>query len=65
MRRRAWPKITAALTAKHPWLVIACDGCGMVVDLDLRATLRLRSGLRFAMCAALGAMGMADHGSLH
>jgi hypothetical protein len=32
-----WPKITAAITAKHPWLVIACDSCGTVVDLDLRA----------------------------
>lgn len=21
-----WPKIAAALTAKHPWLVIACEG---------------------------------------
>jgi len=31
-----WPKITAALTAKHPWLVVACDGCGTVTDLDLR-----------------------------
>jgi hypothetical protein len=31
-----WPKITAALTAKHPRLVVACDGCGTVVDLDLR-----------------------------
>ena len=26
----------AAITAKHPWLVIACDSCGTVVDLDLR-----------------------------
>jgi hypothetical protein len=31
-----WPKIGAALTAKHPWLVIACDGCGTLIDLDLR-----------------------------
>lgn len=30
-------KITAAITAKYLWLVIACDGCGTVVDLDLRA----------------------------
>ena len=30
-----WPKITAALTAKHHWLIIACDSCGTVVDLDL------------------------------
>ena len=31
-----WPKIAAAITAKHPWLVIACDSCRTVVDLDLR-----------------------------
>jgi len=31
-----WPKITAALTSKHHWLIIACDSCGTVVDLDLR-----------------------------
>jgi hypothetical protein len=31
-----WPKIVAAITAKHPWLVIGCDSCGTVVDLDLR-----------------------------
>src|SRR5262245_2995914 len=31
-----WPKIAAALTSKHHWLVIACESCGAVVDLDLR-----------------------------
>jgi hypothetical protein len=31
-----WPKIAAALTSKHHWLIIACDSCGTVVDLDLR-----------------------------
>jgi len=31
-----WPKIAAALTSKHHWLVIACDSCETVVDLDLR-----------------------------
>src|SRR5215475_632771 len=30
-----WPKIAAALTSKHHWLIIACDSCGAVVDLDL------------------------------
>ena len=30
-----WPKISAALTSKHHWLVIACDGCGTVTDIDL------------------------------
>jgi hypothetical protein len=31
-----WPKIAAALTSKHHWLIINCDSCGTVVDLDLR-----------------------------
>ena len=31
-----WPNIAAALTSKHHWLVIACDSCSTVVDLDLR-----------------------------
>src|SRR5262245_10900086 len=30
-----WPTIGAALITKHHWLVIACDGCGTVLDLDL------------------------------
>ncbi len=32
----AWPTVAAAITAQHPWLVIACDSCATVVDLDLR-----------------------------
>lgn len=31
-----WPKITTALTAKHPRVVIMCDSCGTAGDLDLR-----------------------------
>jgi hypothetical protein len=27
-----WPKIAAALTSKHHWLVINCDSYGTVVD---------------------------------
>ena len=23
-----WPKMATALTAKHHWLIIACDSCG-------------------------------------
>jgi hypothetical protein len=50
-----WPKITAAFTAKHPWLVIACDSCGTVVDLDLRVKPRdpeasIRVALRDVRC---------------
>jgi hypothetical protein len=50
-----WPKITAALTAKHPWLVIVCDACDTVIDLDLRVKPRdpeasVRVALRDIMC---------------
>jgi hypothetical protein len=31
-----WPTIAAALVSKHHWLVINCDSCGTVIDLDLR-----------------------------
>jgi len=51
----AWPKIVAAITAKHPWLVMACDSCGIVVDLDLRVKPRdpeasVRVALRNVRC---------------
>jgi hypothetical protein len=56
-RRRAWfwPKIGAALTAKHPWVVIACDSCGIVNYLDLRMKPRdpeasIRVALRDVRC---------------
>jgi hypothetical protein len=50
-----WPKIGAAFTARHPWLVIACDSCGAVVDLDLRVKPRdseasVRIALRDVRC---------------
>jgi hypothetical protein len=50
-----WPKIAAAITAMHPWLVIACDSCGTVVDLDLRVKPRdaeasIRVALRDVRC---------------
>ncbi len=32
----AWPTISAALVSKNHWLVIACDSCGSIIDLDLR-----------------------------
>jgi hypothetical protein len=31
-----WPKVGAAITARYPWVVIACDSCGLHGDLDLR-----------------------------
>ena len=52
-----WPKIAAALTSKHHWLVINCDSCGTVVDLD--------TVWRYVTCAALGVMGMAGRASSH
>jgi hypothetical protein len=50
-----WPTIEAALVSKHHWLVIACDSCGMVVDLDLRVKPRgpeasIRVALREVQC---------------
>ena len=50
-----WPKIAAAITAKHPWLVIACDSCGTVIDLELRVKPRdpeasIRVALRDVRC---------------
>ena len=50
-----WPKIAAALVSKHHWLVIVCDSCGTVVDLDLRVKPRdpeasIRVALREVQC---------------
>src|SRR5262249_5480465 len=50
-----WPKIAAALTANHHWLVINCDSCGTVMDLDLRVKPRdpeasIRVALRDVQC---------------
>ena len=45
-----WPKIAAALTSKHHWLIIACDSCDTVVDLDLRVKTRdLEESIRVAL----------------
>jgi hypothetical protein len=30
------PLVPAALVSKHYWLIIACDACDTVVDLDSR-----------------------------
>jgi len=30
-----WPTIASALASKHHWLIIACDACDTVIDLDL------------------------------
>ena len=70
-----WPKIAAAITAKHPWLVIACDSCGTVVDLDLRMKPRdpeasVRVALRDVRCPRCNGHGcprivaLASHPSI-
>ena len=48
-----WPM--PALTSKHHWLIVACDSCGTVVDLDLRVKPRdpeasIRVVLRDVQC---------------
>ena len=50
-----WPTVAAALVSKHHWLIIACDACGTVVDLDLRVKPRdpeasIRVALREVQC---------------
>ena len=50
-----WPKIAAALTSKYHWLIINCESCGTVVDLDLRVKPRdpeasVRVALRDVQC---------------
>ena len=57
-----WPKIAAALTSKHHWLVINCDSCGTVVDLDLRVKPRdpeasIRVALRDVQCPRCNGYG--------
>src|SRR5262245_44355605 len=59
-----WPKIVAALTSKHHWLIIACDSCGTVVDLDLRVKPRdpeasVRIALRDVECPRCNGSGRA------
>src|SRR5262245_44087421 len=50
-----WPTVGAALASRHHWLVVACDACGTVVDLDLRVKRRdpnasVRVALREVTC---------------
>src|SRR5262249_55376646 len=62
-----WPKIAAALTSKHHWLIITCDSCGTVVDLDLRVKPRdqeasIRVVARYSMSAVQWVWLPAHHG---
>jgi hypothetical protein len=57
-----WPKIAAALVSKHHWLVINCDSCGTVMDLDLRVKPRdpeasVRVALRDVQCPRCNGYG--------
>jgi hypothetical protein len=57
-----WPKIAAALTSKHHWLVINCESCDTVVDLDLRVKPRdpeasIRVVLRDVQCPRCNGYG--------
>ena len=50
-----WPTVGAALASKHHWLVVACDACDTVVDLDLGVKQRdpyasVRVALREVRC---------------
>jgi hypothetical protein len=71
----SWPKIAAALTSKHHWLIINCDSCGTVIDLDLRVKPRdpeasIRVALRGVQCARCNGygrpriIGLARHPSI-
>jgi hypothetical protein len=31
-----WPTIGTALAAKHPWVEVLCESCGMIADVDIR-----------------------------
>jgi hypothetical protein len=57
-----WPKIAAALVSKHHWVVIVCDACGTLVDLDLRVKPRdpeasIRVALRDVQCSRCNGHG--------
>src|SRR5262245_38514768 len=61
-----WPKIAAALISKHHWLVINCDSCGTVMDLDLRVKPRdpeasVRVALHDVQCPRCNGNGRFTH----
>lgn len=50
-----WPTFGTAIKARHPWLVMLCESCGGVTDLDLRVKPRdpeasIRVALRDVRC---------------
>ena len=62
-----WPTISAALASKHHWLIIACDACDTVIDLDLTVKRRdpdaCRSASHSTTFGARAATVMAGRGS--
>ena len=63
-----WPKIAAALTSKHHWLIIVCDSCDTLVDLDLRVKPRDPEASIVWRCVAFSARAAtatADRASSH
>jgi hypothetical protein len=59
-----WPKIAAALVSKHHWLVINCESCGTVTDLDLSMKPRdpeasIRVALRDVQCPRCNGYALA------
>jgi len=63
-----WPTIAAALASKHYWLIITCDACDTVIDLDLTvkrrdpdAPIALRS-TTFGVRAAMVTVGRGSSG---
>jgi hypothetical protein len=70
-----WQTIAAALVSKHHWLIVACDSCDTVVDLDLRVKPRdpeasIRVALREVQCPRCNGHGrpriiaLAQHASI-
>jgi hypothetical protein len=57
-----WPTIGAALATKHHWLVICCDACGLITDLDLTVKQRhpdapINIALRDVICPRCNGRG--------
>ena len=60
--RGSGPTVAAALVSRHHWLVVACDSCGTVADLDLRVKPRdpdasVRIALRDVRCPRCNGYG--------
>jgi hypothetical protein len=57
-----WPTIGAALATKNTWLIIACDSCDTIIDLDLTVKRRdpdasIRVALKNVQCPRCNGAG--------